>query len=376
MSQVSITRARSQGQIVAAAPTPARRAASPRRPRAPVAPRRRRRRAAQAAPRRPSAFRPVGRAPFGGARRSATVVADGRALRLHRQCLCRRRQGADHARMSPARSSPSMSSRASMSRSAIRLFDIDPAPYRDRAALAQGQARRGEGRIRQSAAVLREQSGSDHDGRGGGRAPPGRLRPQARAAERRKPARASMSTRPPAALVQAKQILEFVQQQQATTAKVKLGGGPDALDRDVSRLYAGEGGGRRRRAQPRQHASSSRRSPASPRRSTRSSSAASRRPGSRCSRSSPTAGFGSTPTRRNPISPTCTPGLAATVTVDAFPDREWRGKVCSIAPGTGAQFAILPPQNASGNWVKVVQRVPLRVLLRRRSGHQRACAPA
>ena len=50
----------------------------------------------------------------------------------------------------------------------------------------------------------------------------------------------------------------------------------------------------------------------------------------------------------------------ASVTIDAFPGREWRGKVSSIAPGTGAQFAILPPQNASGNWVKVVQRVPLR----------------
>lgn len=56
-------------------------------------------------------------------------------------------------------------------------------------------------------------------------------------------------------------------------------------------------------------------------------------------------------------------GLRATVTVDAFPDRQWRGKVCSIAPGTGAQFAVLPPQNASGNWVKVVQRVPLRVCI-------------
>ncbi len=53
-------------------------------------------------------------------------------------------------------------------------------------------------------------------------------------------------------------------------------------------------------------------------------------------------------------------GMPATVTVDAFPDKVWAGDVCSIAPGTGAQFAILPPQNASGNWVKVVQRVPLR----------------
>ena len=53
-------------------------------------------------------------------------------------------------------------------------------------------------------------------------------------------------------------------------------------------------------------------------------------------------------------------GMPATVTVDAFPDKVWSGTICSIAPGTGAQFAILPPQNASGNWVKVVQRVPLR----------------
>ena len=53
-------------------------------------------------------------------------------------------------------------------------------------------------------------------------------------------------------------------------------------------------------------------------------------------------------------------GLPATVTIDTFPGVEWKGTVCSIAPGTGSQFSILPPQNASGNWVKVVQRVPLR----------------
>ncbi len=53
-------------------------------------------------------------------------------------------------------------------------------------------------------------------------------------------------------------------------------------------------------------------------------------------------------------------GQPATVTVDAFPGRVLRGWISSIAPGTGAQFAILPPQNSSGNWVKVVQRVPLR----------------
>jgi membrane fusion protein (multidrug efflux system) len=55
------------------------------------------------------------------------------------------------------------------------------------------------------------------------------------------------------------------------------------------------------------------------------------------------------------------PGQPVSISVDTYPGRTWRGKVGSIAPATGAQFAILPPQNASGNWVKVVQRVPLRV---------------
>ena len=56
-------------------------------------------------------------------------------------------------------------------------------------------------------------------------------------------------------------------------------------------------------------------------------------------------------------------GQRATVYVDTFPDTTFTGTVESVSPGTGAQFAILPPQNASGNWVKVVQRVPLRVRL-------------
>ena len=56
-------------------------------------------------------------------------------------------------------------------------------------------------------------------------------------------------------------------------------------------------------------------------------------------------------------------GQRATVFVYTFPDNTFFGTVESVSPGTGAQFAILPPQNASGNWVKVVQRVPLRVRL-------------
>jgi membrane fusion protein (multidrug efflux system) len=55
------------------------------------------------------------------------------------------------------------------------------------------------------------------------------------------------------------------------------------------------------------------------------------------------------------------PGQSVSITVDAFPDREWKGKVGAISPGTGAQFSILPPQNAAGNWIKIVQRVPMRI---------------
>jgi membrane fusion protein (multidrug efflux system) len=56
-------------------------------------------------------------------------------------------------------------------------------------------------------------------------------------------------------------------------------------------------------------------------------------------------------------------GQQASVRVDAYPDHFWRAKVTSISPATGAEFAILPPQNASGNWVKVVQRIPVRLEL-------------
>ena len=51
----------------------------------------------------------------------------------------------------------------------------------------------------------------------------------------------------------------------------------------------------------------------------------------------------------------------STITVDAFPARTLHGTVAAISPGTGAQFAILPPQNAAGNWIKIVQRVPVRI---------------
>jgi len=54
-------------------------------------------------------------------------------------------------------------------------------------------------------------------------------------------------------------------------------------------------------------------------------------------------------------------GQQAEIVIDAYPDATWRATVESIAPATGAEFALLPPQNASGNWVKVVQRLPVRL---------------
>ena len=55
------------------------------------------------------------------------------------------------------------------------------------------------------------------------------------------------------------------------------------------------------------------------------------------------------------------PGDKATVSIDAYPGREWQATVTSLAPATGAEFSVLPAQNATGNWVKVVQRVPIRL---------------
>lgn len=54
-------------------------------------------------------------------------------------------------------------------------------------------------------------------------------------------------------------------------------------------------------------------------------------------------------------------GQKVTIAIDSFPDHAFKGTVLAVSPGTGAQFSILPPQNATGNWVKVVQRVPVRI---------------
>jgi membrane fusion protein (multidrug efflux system) len=62
------------------------------------------------------------------------------------------------------------------------------------------------------------------------------------------------------------------------------------------------------------------------------------------------------------------PGQDATVEIDTYPDAVCHGKVISLSPGTGLSFSLLPPENATGNWVKVVQRLPVRLALE--------CSPA
>ncbi len=56
-----------------------------------------------------------------------------------------------------------------------------------------------------------------------------------------------------------------------------------------------------------------------------------------------------------------TQGQAVKIALDTYPDHEWRGTVQSISQATGAEFSVLPPQNATGNWVKVIQRIPVRI---------------
>jgi membrane fusion protein (multidrug efflux system) len=57
------------------------------------------------------------------------------------------------------------------------------------------------------------------------------------------------------------------------------------------------------------------------------------------------------------------PGMPVRIEVDTYPEHEWTGRVQSISQATGAEFAILPAQNASGNWVKVVQRIGVRIAI-------------
>ena len=69
------------------------------------------------------------------------------------------------------------------------------------------------------------------------------------------------------------------------------------------------------------------------------------------------------------------PGQPATVSIDAYEGLELHGHVDSIQAGSGAAFSLLPPENATGNYVKVVQRVPVKIVLDEEQQVQRVLGP-
>jgi len=69
------------------------------------------------------------------------------------------------------------------------------------------------------------------------------------------------------------------------------------------------------------------------------------------------------------------PGQSATLHVDAYPDHVFTGTIESLSPGTGSVFSLLPPENATGNFVKVVQRLPVKILLDPLTSSQFALRP-
>jgi membrane fusion protein (multidrug efflux system) len=68
-------------------------------------------------------------------------------------------------------------------------------------------------------------------------------------------------------------------------------------------------------------------------------------------------------------------GQPVAVTVDAYPQIKFKGHVDSIQSGTGPRFSLLPPENASGNYVKVVQRVPVKIVLDDVAGNDYVLGP-
>jgi membrane fusion protein (multidrug efflux system) len=69
------------------------------------------------------------------------------------------------------------------------------------------------------------------------------------------------------------------------------------------------------------------------------------------------------------------PGQPVDISVDAYPNLKLRGHLDSIQAGSGAAFSLLPPENATGNYVKVVQRVPVKIVLDEQQQVQRVLGP-
>jgi membrane fusion protein, multidrug efflux system len=57
------------------------------------------------------------------------------------------------------------------------------------------------------------------------------------------------------------------------------------------------------------------------------------------------------------------PGQPVSMRIDAYPDHAFRGHVASVQPGSGTAFSLLPAENATGNYVKIVQRVPVKIVI-------------
>ncbi len=237
------------------------------------------------------------------------------------------------------------------------LFDIDPAPYQTALTLAQGRlaAAKVEFANLQSSYATNENQIAM-----GQKAVDLRQNDYNRKLDlvnSHSGTRADLDTSQ-AALVQAQQILEFVRSQQEST-KIKLGGGPAAsIDAFPDYIQAKAGLDDAERNMARTHVVAP------------ISGVATQVDQIELGRVA-AAGqpvFAIVEDRglwvdANPKESDLTyvhAGQPASVTIDTFPGRDFKGRVCSIAPGTGSQFSILPAQNASGNWVKVVQRVPLR----------------
>ena len=295
--------------------------------------------------------------------RAAADRAGGRArastwrrpLHLDRQRLCRRAESADHA--GHFRQGRVLVREGQHVKAGDELFEIDPEPFRFALTQAQGKL----DSVRTDFANLKSNYVADQARRAGAeerRAEAARRRAQDEALADPAGSQVDLDNAM-AALVTAQLQAQFAAQQ-APARSTSCWAIPicrSSNSRPISRP--------RRRWTRRSAISTTlccgRRSPAPRPRSTASSSAASSWPARRCSPSSTTARPGSTPIRRKPTSPICGSARRSTIDIDSFPDRSFRGTVASVSPGTGAQFAILPPQNASGNWVKVVQRVPVRI---------------
>jgi membrane fusion protein (multidrug efflux system) len=69
------------------------------------------------------------------------------------------------------------------------------------------------------------------------------------------------------------------------------------------------------------------------------------------------------------------PGQSAVIDVDAYGGREFKGHIESLAAATGSRFSLLPPENATGNFVKVVQRVPVRIAIDEKQDAQQVLRP-